>query len=193
MKRLRCAPPPRLVRPARSGNQLKKHHSPAEILAAEEPLLKQEPVNCVIEDQRMFEVAGNLHVENLSKLPLDRCVKTNRPVAKIVIVGLRNPLNPLTWWGKKSRQFMVGLTARAYEDYRTKVVGSRVCLFFAGLALPLAFFVYPLFFLSAAGLLIVAAGLLNSTAVVWSSHSKRRVTVLHGLCRDFVRDTISVN
>lgn len=61
-----------------------------------------------------------LIVLNGASLPCRLCIKSGRPAVKTVEIALRNPTNPLTWFGKRPR-LEVGLSRKHLDNHRVAV------------------------------------------------------------------------
>ncbi|MEQ1839392.1 MAG: hypothetical protein ABL994_03190 [Verrucomicrobiales bacterium] len=94
-----------------------------------------------------FYRSGNhLVIEHGASIPTEWCIKSGRPVYKVIEVSLRNPANPKSWFGSRP-VIEVGLCRKHYEDHTV-----AVALTWSVLALG--------FILLAVG--ILAAGMLSS-------------------------------
>ncbi|MDF1825025.1 MAG: hypothetical protein P1U68_10310 [Verrucomicrobiales bacterium] len=59
-------------------------------------------------------------MENYPDLPTDICLKSGRPATNQIVVSLRNPRNPLTWFGKRP-EIEIGLCRKHYENHSVAV------------------------------------------------------------------------
>ena len=170
----------------RENGALQIHHSPADILAAEVPIVISNPANWKRQSS-VHEAKGMLCIPNSMSLPIDRCIKTNRPATKIVMVDVRNPFNPLTWWTKNPRTIMVGLSSGAHARYRAIIACARINLSAAFLTSICGLFWGPWFF-GVSLLFLIAAGLLKTGRPIQVSECSGEIIAVKGACTPYLRE-----
>ena len=175
----------------RDNGVLKRHHSPADILAAEVPIVRSNPTNPIVRSS-LHERNGTLYLPNPGSLPIDRCIKTNLPAATIVMVNLRNPFDPLTWLNKNQRSIMVGLSAAAHARYREIIAISRISLLGAIATFIRGVLWGPIFFVATLGLTI-ASNLLKTSQPVRLSEICEEGIMIKGVCSAYLRDVTLQN
>jgi len=62
----------------------------------------------------------SLVIENGAPIPTEFCIKSGRPAVKTVEISLRNPANPMTWFGKRPR-LEVGLSRKHLDNHNVAV------------------------------------------------------------------------
>lgn len=68
-----------------------------------------------------FYRSGNhLVIEHGASIPTDWCIKSGRPVYKVLVVSLRNPADPKTWFGSRP-MIEVGLSRKHFENHSVAV------------------------------------------------------------------------
>ncbi|MEM9015958.1 MAG: hypothetical protein AAGC68_03010 [Verrucomicrobiota bacterium] len=101
-------PAPHPPRPARSVEPV-----PPEPVAAED---LQAPLGV----PKASRYGNQLVLENEPILPTDICIKSGRPASRTMIVNLRDPRNPKTWFGKRP-QIEVGICRKHHENHSVSV------------------------------------------------------------------------
>lgn len=151
-----------------------------------EPGSSVEKIQPISQTENLYIDRGFLFVENMAKLPLERCIKTNAPTHKVVRVHLRNPFQPLTWWGERSRKLTIGLSKSSLQKQQL-----FHCLSWLLVGLSAAILVTSPFFnswlLLLAPVLFVLGSMLRSAAPVWAVVAERKVTVIGGIAPAFGR------
>lgn len=69
---------------------------------------------------RLARDGNDLVLERGAGLPTRICVRSGRPAYRVVSVGLRDPLDPLSWYGKRP-SVEVGLSRRQWENHAVAV------------------------------------------------------------------------
>lgn len=69
---------------------------------------------------RAVRKGRRLLLENEPVIPTRICIKSGRPAYRETEVSLRNPKNPMTWFGKRPT-LHVGLSRREFDNYRVAI------------------------------------------------------------------------
>lgn len=68
-----------------------------------------------------FYRSGNhLVIEHGASIPTEWCIKSGRPAYRVIEVSLRNPANPMTWFGSRP-VIEVGICRKHYENHSVAV------------------------------------------------------------------------
>ena len=123
-------------------------------------------------------------VENGATIPVHACVKCGRPAKTAVSTGLRQPSNPLTWFGKRPRMD-VGLCKQHHENHSVAValtwsfVGVGAILVVAGaLTLSIASIVLGL-------VAITVSGIFRASSPVTSADATEDHASIAGTCESY--------
>ena len=65
---------------------------------------------------RISRNGDSLILEGNPAIPTDLCLKSGRPATNTLTVSLRNPRNPMTWFGKRPK-IEIGLCRKHYENH----------------------------------------------------------------------------
>lgn len=131
------------------------------------------------EDPAIVIEGDDLILENGAPMPADGCVKCARPATHTIDKKLRNPRNPLTWFGKRYH-LQIGLCKKHRENYLIaqaltwSVLGLGAILLVVGIA--------TLHWISIlVGLLLLAvSGVFRALVPVWSDSVEARRVVIRG-------------
>lgn len=86
-----------------------------------DPLRTLDPVPPAAEPfMASYRRGRSLIVLNGASIPREYCIKSGRPVVKTLEISLRNPANPMTWFGKHFR-LEVGLSQKHLDNHRVAV------------------------------------------------------------------------
>jgi len=50
-----------------------------------------------------YRVGEIIMIENGGGPPVEFCIKSGRPARKVIAISLRNPMHPMTWFGRRPR------------------------------------------------------------------------------------------
>lgn len=82
-----------------------------------EPIV-EEPVSSTVPGA--FRDGDAMILEGGYMPPKDVCIKSGRPATRSRVVALRNPRNPITWFGRRPK-LEVGLCRKHYENHSVAV------------------------------------------------------------------------
>lgn len=136
--------------------------------------------------EKVYIDRGDLHIEHMAELPLNRCVKTNLPTHKVLKVELRHPFQPLTWWGKRPRKLTVGLSKFSMQQHWVRKYFAWTMVALAALIALFGVWSNPWLWFVSVGLFI-AGSMLQAISPVWARVAERKVTIVCGVCPAFGR------
>ncbi|MDF1656419.1 MAG: hypothetical protein P1U58_02335 [Verrucomicrobiales bacterium] len=133
----------------------------------------------------VFQQEGKLFVTTGTSLPTNVCVCCGAPTFKIVNKALRNPFNPMTWFGGQPREEL-GFCKKHTENYQI-----ALALTFSLLAVGLILLGIGLYMLSigeiVVGLLLVlVCGIFRARVPVWSPNSNAEPMEIRGVGNCFL-------
>ncbi|NLT69692.1 MAG: hypothetical protein GXX91_03230 [Verrucomicrobiaceae bacterium] len=114
-----------------------------------------------------YRKGRSLIVLNGASLPCEYCIKTGRPAVKTVEIALRNPANPLTWFGRRPR-LEVGLSRKPLDNHRVAVALTWSVLAIGGLMLVTGIASRSLFAAGIGGVAMAVSGLFRALSPVTS-------------------------
>lgn len=89
--------------------------------SSRKPVTVEDPVPPAAEPfMASYRRGRALIVLNGASIPREYCIKSGRPAVETLVISLRNPLNPLTWFGKRPR-LEAGLSRRHLDNHGVAV------------------------------------------------------------------------
>ncbi|MDF1815873.1 MAG: hypothetical protein P1V20_26980 [Verrucomicrobiales bacterium] len=143
-------------------------------------------------DGFVYSVRDLLCIEHHADLPLDRCIKSDRPADRTVEIQLRSPGRPETWWGECPHRLLIGLSESEFQKHRWLTVLARSGVLLAATAIVCGVFLNP--WLCLAGVvLFFASGLFHSIQPVWCFDSSQEYIAVKGVARGFRQQFSAIN
>lgn len=134
---------------------------------------------------RAYRDGNKLVIENDPALPARVCIKSGRPAAREIEVTLRDPKNPMTWFGKRPT-IIVGLTRREYDNHRVAITLTWATLSVGGLLLVAGLFTAELATIIVGLLAMAGAGVFRATSPVTSPDAREGGATIHGACQEYL-------
>ncbi len=133
-----------------------------------------------------YRMGDTIVVENGGNPPVDYCIKSGRPAQKVVSASLRNPLSPMTWFGK-SPMIDVGLSRKHYDSHLI-AVALTWSFFGIGLLILVSGIVSMGWVSCLVGVLATGiSGVFRATSPVTSKSATEEYAEIKGASRSFLK------
>lgn len=121
-----------------------------------------------------------LILEGNPMLPTDVCIKSGRPATNLIKASLRNPKNPMTWFGKRPT-VQVGLCRKHYENHSV-AVALTWSLFGVGLILLVVGAITLSFFSVIVGMVVAGiSGMFRAASPISSPDATEDYATVYGV------------
>lgn len=127
----------------------------------------------------LFRQGNRLFVATGAALPNDTCIRSGHPAKKMITKTLRNPCNPMTWFGGQAR-VEIGLSKKHLESYyiALALTGSLLVL---GIVFLITGIVSKSIGVSAFGLLgMLGSGIFRAAVPIRTPNSKAEPLEIRG-------------
>lgn len=134
----------------------------------------------------VFRQGKKLFVATGAALPDGVCIRSGRKVKKKIKKAIRNPFNPMTWFGGQVRK-EIGLSKKHLESYY-----MALALTYSLLALGIGFFVFGIYNknwgIAAFGLAgALGCGVFRAAVPIWSPNPKAEPLELRGVGSEYIK------
>lgn len=137
-----------------------------------------------------YRVGGTIVIENGGAPSVEFCIKSGRPAQKVITTSLRNPMNPITWFGKRPR-IEVGLSRTQYDSHL--VAGALTWSFLAIGLVILASGLFSMGWVSClVGVVAIAiSGVFRASSPVTSRNATEEFAEIEGASESFLKHVSS--
>ncbi len=133
-----------------------------------------------------YRKGRSLIVLNGASIPCGYCIKSGRPAVKTLEISLRNPANPMTWFGKRPR-LGVGLSRKPLDNHRVAVALTWSVLAIGGLMLVTGIATRGLFAAGIGVLAMAVSGLFRALSPVTSRSTSADYLEIDGAGEAFLK------
>lgn len=127
-----------------------------------------------------------LVIRNDPALPTRLCIRSGRPGAKAVMVNLRDPRNPMTWFGKRPR-IEVGLCRKHHENMCIAVALTWSMLSLGAVLVIVGMLTTGIFPLGVGLFSMAIAGIFRASCPVTSPDATHSSATIHGVSPTYLR------
>lgn len=132
----------------------------------------------------MFRHGKSLYISEGSQLPLNVCIRCRKEAKGQVRKALRNPFNPLTWFGGQPR-ISVPLCQKHRESHMIALSLTFSLLAMGAVILGVGIYTLSVTTSAVGLLLILCCGVFRATVPVWSRDARREPMEISGTGEEF--------
>ena len=178
--------PKMLLHDNNNNNQIMHTTDPAPGKTERHPYYEGEtsPISVPRISQTAFRIRNSLIVEPGGEIATHLCVKTGRPSRHELVLALRSPWNPVSWFAPFGK-IRVGLCRRSLENYRvTRAIAWFLIV--TGCAALGAGFVFGASITFGGVLLALTGALIRAAFPIWSLSDSEEALIIRGCGENFL-------
>ena len=118
--------------------------------------------------ESVIEVEGRvIRLIHGAELPTSICAKSGKPAVRLISKRMRDPLNPLTWFGKRP-EVKIGLCRKEYEN-RLVAISSTWAVFGLGIfLLAMGILNIEIPFIMLGSVMVLISGVFRARVPIWT-------------------------
>jgi hypothetical protein len=133
-----------------------------------------------------YRQGSSLVVENGASIPTEFCIKSGRPSVKSIEISLRNPANPMTWFGKRPR-LEVGLSRKHLDNHNVAIALTWSVLAVGALVMATGITSFSLLTALVGLLAMGISGLFRALSPVTSADASEEYSTISGVAPAYLK------